>query len=143
MRDWNTWVRARLALPEMEGHREERIIGELADHLEGVYQDALARGATPEKAEAAAERELGGSEEARELIRSEPAHLRAEARRRAERAEERVRGRGGVWTSVSDGARDVRLAARGLARTPLFSGMVILILAVGIGATLAIYTLLD
>ncbi len=143
MRDWNGWVRRRLSLPEMEGHREERIIAELADHLEGVYGDALTRGATPEEAEALAEAELPGADAARELIRTEGAHLRAEAHRRAEGAEERVRARGGAWAALADGARDLRLAVRALARRPAFSALVIVILALGIGATTAIFTLLD
>jgi predicted permease len=143
MRDWSGWVRERLSLPEMESHREERIIAELADHLEGVFLDALAMGATPEEASARAERALEGSDVARELTRSEPAHLRAEAHRVAERAEERVRRRGGVWVTLADGARGLRVAARGLARKPLFSLTVILILALGIGASTAVFTLLN
>ncbi len=143
MRDWDAWVRRRLSLPEMEGRREERIIAELADHLEGVYRDALARGASPEEAEVRAEGALGGPDAARELIRTEPAHRRAVAHRRAEQAEERVRARGGMWALLADGVRDLRQAVRALTRRPAFSAMVILILAVGIGATTAIFTLLD
>ncbi|HSW27932.1 MAG TPA: ABC transporter permease [Longimicrobiales bacterium] len=143
MRDWNEWVRQRLSLPEMEGHREERIIAELADHLDGVYRDALTRGASPEEAEARAEGQLGGADAAGELIRTERAHLRAQAHRRAEQAEERARARGGAWARLADGARDLRLAARALAGKPFFSGAVILILALGIGASTAVFTLLD
>jgi putative ABC transport system permease protein len=40
-------------------------------------------------------------------------------------------------------ARDVRHAMRGLARRPAFSSVVVLTLALGIGATTAIFTLLD
>ncbi len=144
MRDWRGWVRERLSLPEMEGHREERLIAEIADHLEGVYGDALSGGASPEEAAARAERELGNAADAsRQLILTEHRHLRAEANRRVERAEEGARRRGGTWAALADGVRDIRMAVRALAGRPGFSATVILILAVGIGATSAIFTLLD
>lgn len=144
MRDWNGWVREQLSLPEMEGHREERIVAEIADHLEGVYRDELSRGASPEEAEARAEGELGGARAAaRELARTEPRHRRAEAHRRLERAEERARRRGGIWASLADVGRDLRLGVRALAARPTFSATVVLILGLGIGATTAIFTLLD
>ncbi len=38
---------------------------------------------------------------------------------------------------------DVRLAVRGLLRSPLFAGVAILSLALGIGANTAIFTLID
>ncbi|UCC84123.1 MAG: ABC transporter permease, partial [Gemmatimonadota bacterium] len=57
--------------------------------------------------------------------------------------EEGVRSRGGPWTHLADGVRDVRFAMRALAKRPLFSAVVVLVLALGIGATTAIFTLLD
>ena len=44
MRDWASYLRANLDLPAMRGQRDERAIRELADHLEDVVADALARG---------------------------------------------------------------------------------------------------
>jgi len=144
MRDWNGWVREQLSLPAMEDHREERIIAELADHLEGIYREALKRGTSPEEAEALAERELGSAAEAsEELVLTERHHRSAEINRRFERAEERARRRGESWAALADGLRDIRTAVRSLAGRPAFSATVILILAVGIGATTAIFTLLD
>ena len=46
MRDWEAFVREHLDLPEMRGHREERMVSELAAHLEDVFEDALRRGVT-------------------------------------------------------------------------------------------------
>jgi putative ABC transport system permease protein len=144
MRDWNGWVREQLSLPPMEGHREERIIAEIADHLEGSYRDALSRGASPDEAEARAEGELGSAADASaELLHTERRHRSAEVRRRLERVEDRARRRGGVWASLADGMRDIRLALRALGGRPGFSATVVVILAVGIGATTAIFTLLD
>jgi predicted permease len=144
MRDWNGWVREQLSLPEMKGHHDERIISELADHLADLYSEAVDSGAGPEEAEALVVRVLGDREAAtRELIRSEPAHLRKEADRRIERAEEAARRKGGGWSVVADGIRDLRLALRALGRKPVFSFIVILVLALGIGASTSIFTLLD
>ena len=44
MRNWNTYVRARLSLPRLAPAREARIIREIAAQLEDFYRDALARG---------------------------------------------------------------------------------------------------
>ncbi len=144
MRDWKSYIRERLSLPEMKGHRDERAISELADHLEDLYQEALSQGASQEEAEAEIERWLGDADSAAdELIRSEPAHHRAQINRWAEGREERLRGKGGRWTAVADVARDLRFALRALARRPLFSVVVVVVLALGIGATTAIFTLLD
>ena len=57
--------------------------------------------------------------------------------------EEGLRRTGGRWTALADLARDLRFAFRALARHPLFSGVVVLVLALGIAATTAIFTLVD
>ncbi len=144
MPDWKSYLRERLSLPAMRGQREERIISELADHLEDLYQEALARGASEAEAEALVEKWLGDADlAADELIHSEPAHVRAQLGRWAEKREAGLRRRGGVWTLLADGARDFRFAFRSLAKRPLFSFVVVFVLALGIGATTAIFTLLD
>ncbi len=144
MRDWTEFLRQRLQLPQMKGHRDERMIRELADHLEDLYQEALAGGASPEEAEATVFEWLGDPDRAAAEFKSaEPARVRALLRRWTEGREEGMRRRGGVWTSLADGSRDFRLAMRSLARRPLFTGVVVLVLALGIGATTAIFTLLD
>jgi predicted permease len=128
----------------MKGHREERIISELADHLEDLYQAALARGASESEAEAEVEAWLGDADLATdELLRSEPAHVRSQLGRWMDAREEGARRRGGAWTFLADLGRDLRFAIRSLAKRPLFSVVVILVLALGIGATTAIFTLLD
>jgi predicted permease len=144
MRNWKSYLRERLSLPEMKGHMEERMISELADHLEDIYKEALSQGASEEEAVALVESWLGDADLATdELIRSEPAHVRAKINRWAEGREERLRSKGGPWTHVADRARDLRFALRALVKRPLFSGVVVLVLALGIGATTAIFTLLD
>ncbi len=72
-----------------------------------------------------------------------------EARRRAlvalggrDRWREEVRSaRGTAW--IEDAVRDVRFAARGLMRSPGFAGVAIGAIALGVGATTAIYSVVD
>jgi putative ABC transport system permease protein len=101
----------------------------------------------------ASEREIG--EELRLHVEMEAEkHERAgvprrEARRRAlvalggaDRWREEVRGaRGTAW--IEDTVRDVRLATRGLIRSPGFAAAAIGAIALGVGATTAIYSVVD
>jgi len=144
MPDWTDFLRRRLELPKMKGHRDERMIRELADHLEDIHRDALANGATEAEAEAVVLDWLGDPERAAaELKTAEPARVRALLARWTERREDGLRKKGGLWTSAADRVRDLRMALRTLARQPLFTGVVVLVLALGIGATTSIFTLLD
>jgi len=144
MRDWKRWLLENLDLPAMANGRDHRIIQELADHLEEMQKEAMARGAKAEEAEAAVLAWLGDPAEAgRELLRCEPGHVRAQMSRWAQEREELLRQRGGRWVPLADLARDLRMALRGLARRPLFSGVAVLVLALGIGATTAVFTLVD
>ncbi len=144
MPDWKRYLRARLTLPEMKGHRDERMMSELADYLEDLYQEALSRGATAAAAAAEVERRLGDADLAAfELTRSEPSHFRARMRRWIEGREESLRSHDGRRRHLGDLLRELRLALRALARKPLYSGVTVLVLALGIGASTAIFTLLD
>ncbi|TFH66344.1 MAG: hypothetical protein E4G90_04065, partial [Gemmatimonadales bacterium] len=144
MRDWKKWLNEQLDLPAMANGRDSRIAEELADHLEDMEGEALARGASRAEAEARVLSWLGDPREAaRELLRCEPGHVRARMSRWAEEREELLRHRGCPWVPVADVFRDLRMAFRGLGRQPVFTGVVVLVLALGIGATTAIFTLVD
>ncbi len=128
----------------MANGRDSRIVEELADHLEEMQSEAIARGRSDSEAEAQVLAWLGDPAEAsKELLRCEPGHVGAQMSRWAEEREELLRQKGGHWVPLADLGRDLRLAFRGLARRPLFSGVAILVLALGIGATTAIFTLVD
>jgi predicted permease len=134
MPDWTDLLRRRPGLPGVVGDRRERMIQELADHLEDMYQEALHLGATEEEAEAQAIRSLSARDsKASGAAQGAHGHLAARA----------PRWRRSLWTAPADLVRDFRFALRSLSRRPLFTGVVVLVLSLGIGATTAIFTLLD
>jgi predicted permease len=144
MPDWKRYLRETLVLPAMKDHREERMIEEIADHLEDLYREAVSRGATPDEAERTVKAWLGDPERVAEaLAGTEPHRVRARMDRWFEGREDALRSRGGLRSFLADGLRDLRLGARSLARRPAFTGVSVLVLAFGIGATTAIFTLLD
>jgi hypothetical protein len=75
MPDWTDLLQRRPDLLRVEGERRERMIQELADHLEDLYQEALRLGATEEEAEAQAFRSLSARDP--KPARGAPGHLAA------------------------------------------------------------------
>ena len=69
--------------------------------------------------------------------------MRAQVDRWFERREEDLKVKGSFGSALADGIRDLRLGLRALVKRPLFTGVVVLVLTLGIGATSAIFTLVD
>lgn len=99
------------------GRAGERLDDELAFHLEQQIAENLAAGMTAEEARYAALRTFGN-----------PAALRDEARATW------------TWNWLEILLRDVRIGVRTLARTPGFAVVAILVMAIGIGANVALFT---
>jgi predicted permease len=100
--------------------RDARLDAELRDHVERRAADLVARGLSAADARRAARIELGGLEQAKEACR-DVRPLR--------------------W--LSELGRDVRLGLRAMRRERPFAIAVTAILALGIGATVAMFSVLD
>jgi putative ABC transport system permease protein len=135
MSDWKKYVRTHLPALGLTGPREAEIIEELAQQLEGAYAEALARGLTEADATARAA-----------AVIPDWTALAAEIRR----AERPVAGslpepvpETGFRRLVNDLWQDVTYGARILSRTPGFAAVLILTLALGIGANSMMFTVVN
>src|SRR5262245_49018549 len=99
---------------------ERELDDELRGYVEMLAEEKQARGMSAEEAGRAARVEAGGVEQVKERVRE-------------------------AWTGAFLGtlARDVRYGARTLARNRAFTAAVVLALALGIGATTAVFSVVD
>src|SRR5215472_7616453 len=100
--------------------REAELETELQSHITLLIEENLRKGMSLEEARHAAHREFGGIEQTKELYRDQRSLP--------------------LLPSV---VQDIRYGLRLLAKTPGLSVVIIAILAVGIGSSMAIYSLID
>ena len=152
MRDWTAFVRGRLKLPDLAPERESRIVRELAAQLEDFYREAIARGADEDAADAYTREQVHDWERmAQDVWLADRRHAKSGFDRVIEPRLERLTAphagpiherRGGVLV-LANLMRDARYAARQLLRTPGFTIVAILTLSLGIGASSAIFTVVN
>src|SRR5690349_16015608 len=130
--NWRQLVRDRLGPLAVSPQREIEIVDELAAQLDATYMRAQSEGATDADAIVRAEAEVPNWQDlARTLERIERPYVAPPAP---------GAGTGGLMTGF---IQDVRYALRALAKAPGFSAVAVLTLALGIGATTIVYSLVD
>jgi putative ABC transport system permease protein len=135
MRDWRADIRSRLAAGALDPSSEAEIVEEIAQHLEDQAAELRASGLTAEQAAAELALALDAPGFPENLL------FRRRARRHVLAAPIGAaigsRGRiAAVWS-------DLQYGLRSLLHAPVFSAVAVASLALGIGATTAIFSLLN
>jgi predicted permease len=133
MPDWRHDVRARLSSLRLSATREAEIVDELAQHLDDRFRELLAGGASEEEATRLA------------LAEFRKGNLLARYMAPLRQAQTPASITPGAPTTrlVGDLWQDLRYTIRTFQKQPGFASAVVLMLALGIGANTAIFTLIN
>ena len=146
MRDWQAYVRQHLPALACAPECEAEIVEEIALQLEGIYRTARAAGSSEDEAFARVVDEvpdwhdLAAAVMASKYPRTAP--LRRAAQAQVRRIEE-VEGRPPLGDLTLTIVRELKHAVRALAASPLFTATSLLTLALGIGVTTAVFSLVN
>ena len=143
--DWKLYVRENLAPLRLGAEREMEITDEMAQHLEAIYEDALNDGASQRQA---FERAAAHIKDWRllecELVRAKrpfaATWINSRAAAKGQVQPERRKIGGMMMGSL---VQDLRYGSRMLLKNKAFTAVAVVSLALGIGATTAIFSLID
>jgi putative ABC transport system permease protein len=133
MPDWRQEILSFLKNLNVDPAKEEEIVEELSQHLNDRYQDLITRGIPADQAHQTVMHEFNGGKLASELRSSIKLNRRRTIQEEPERRENRIAE---FWQNLRYGARVLRF-------NPGFAAIMILSLALGIGANTAIFQLLN
>ncbi len=130
MPDWKELVRQRLANLKLDGAREAEVVDELAQHLEDRYDALRSSGIAESQAQRQALDELNDSKLLAEELRKRPIAPQPLG----------SSNRGGLLAGV---LHDLKIAFRNIRLKPVFSLMVVSMLALGIAGNAAIFSIFN